>query len=87
MNWKWFVYIIKCRDESYYTGMTRQPDKRWMQHLSGLGSAYTSQHKPQKIVYLEEYEDLETARRREKQIKGWRREKKENLISGKWGKW
>ena len=41
----------------------------------------------EKLVYLEEYENLEVARRREKQIKGWSRIKKEKLIKGEWGKW
>jgi len=86
MNWKWFVYIIKCRDGSYYTGMTWQPDKRWLEHLSGLGARYTMKHKPEKIVYLEEYSDINTARLREKHIKGWNRAKKEKLINGEWGK-
>ena len=85
--WKWFVYIIECEDKSYYTGMTWKPDTRWTQHLSGLGSAYTSKHKPRQVAYLEEYENLEQARCREKQIKGWTRAKKEKLIRGEWGKW
>lgn len=87
MEWRWYVYIIRCEDGSYYTGMTWQPDRRWTQHLSGLGSVYTSKHKPQTLVYLEEYDNLDQARRREKQIKGWTREKKEKLIKGEWGKW
>ena len=52
-----------------------------------MGSLYTSKHKPQRVVYLEEYENLDEARRREKQIKGWTRKKKEKLIKGEWGKW
>ena len=86
-DWKWYVYILKCRDSSYYTGLTWQPDTRWAQHLSGLGARYTAKHLPEKVAYLEEYEDLETARRRERQIKGWTRAKKEKLIRGEWGKW
>lgn len=87
MEWKWYVYIIICEDKSYYTGLTWKPDTRWVQHLSGLGSKYTAKHKPIGVVYLEEYNDLDEARRRERQIKGWKRYKKENLINGKWGKW
>jgi len=49
--------------------------------MSGSGSKYTSLHKSEKIVYLEEYEDLEEARRREKQIKGWTRN--EGLLGAK----
>ena len=85
--WKWYVYILKCFDKSYYTGMTWSPDTRWTQHLSGLGARYTAKHKPKDVVYLEEYENLEEARLRERQIKGWTRVKKEKLINGQWGKW
>jgi len=86
-SWKWYVYIIECIDGFYYSGMTWKPDLRWIQHLSGLGSGFTSRHKPKEVVYLEEYDNLEEARRREKQIKGWTRNKKEKLIKGEWGKW
>ncbi|MFH1430824.1 MAG: GIY-YIG nuclease family protein [Candidatus Uhrbacteria bacterium] len=85
MQWKWYVYILECDDGSYYTGMTWKPDLRWEQHLSGFGAKYTAKHKPKRLVYLEEFEVLEYARQREKQIQGWRREKKEKLISGEWG--
>jgi len=87
MSWRWFVYIIECVDKSYYVGLTWKPDTRWIQHLSGIGSNYTAKHIPKKLVYLEEYENLEEARRREKQIKGWTRIKKEKLIKGEWSKW
>jgi len=87
MEWKWYIYIIECVDKSYYTGLTSQPDTRWTQHLLRIGSVYTEKHKPLQIVYLEEYNNLEEARRREKQIKGWTRKKKEKLIQGEWGKW
>ena len=87
MSWKWFVYIIECQDKTYYTGMTWKPDLRWTQHLSGLGSQYTAEHKPKNLVYLEEYDDLEQARRRERQIKNWSQKKKQMLIRGEWGKW
>jgi putative endonuclease len=86
-TWKWYVYIIECEDGSYYTGMTWCAANRWDQHRFGHGSRYTSEHKPKELVYLEEYEALEEARLREKQIKGWSRKKKQKLISGKWGKW
>jgi len=86
-SWKWYVYIIRCTDNSYYTGMTWQPDKRWQQHLSRLGSKYTAKYKAKEVVYTEEFTDLEEARLREKQIKGWTRSKKEKLIRGEWRKW
>lgn len=87
MKWKWYVYIVLCEGGFYYTGLTWKTDLRWTQHLSGLGSKFTSKYKPQKVVYIEEHDNLEEARKREKQIKGWTREKKEKLIKGEWGKW
>ncbi len=87
MQWKWYVYILECEDGNYYTGMTWSPADRWEQHAFGNGSAYTSEHKPKAMVYMEEYEDIDQARLREIQIKGWTRVKKEKLIKGEWGKW
>lgn len=87
MQWKWYVYILGCLDGSYYTGMTWKPDQRWTQHLSGLGGRYTAEHPVKALAYLEEYTDLDQARLREKQLKGWSRAKKEKLINGEWSKW
>lgn len=81
-NWKWYVYIIECLDDTYYTGMTFQPAQRLEQHISGLGSAYTSKHGVKKLAYYEEYENLEQARLRERQIKNWSQAKKQKLING-----
>ncbi|MDP3779338.1 MAG: GIY-YIG nuclease family protein [bacterium] len=86
-QWKWYVYIVECNDGTYYTGMTWKPDQRWIQHSSGLGSEYTKVHGVKRVAYLEEYEDLDQARRRELQIKDWSQEKKLKLINGEWGKW
>lgn len=86
-SWKWYVYIIECEDGLYYTGTTWKPDLRWTQHISGEGSKFTSKHKPRKMVYLEEHSDIDSARKREIQIKDWSREKKQKLIKGQWGKW
>ena len=85
-KWKWYVYMIECRDKTFYTGLTWKPDLRWTQHLSGLGSKYTAIHKPKKLVYLEEFDSLEGARKRERQIKNWSQKKKRKLINGDWGK-
>lgn len=83
-KWKWFVYIVRCKDKTYYTGMTWNVSKRIEQHISGLGSKYTTKHGFDKLVYFEEHDDLEIARKREIQIKNWNQEKKEKLISGIW---
>lgn len=85
-KWKWYVYIIECLDKTYYTGLTWNPDIRYEQHISKFGSKYTAKHGVKKLAYLEEHDNLEVARKREKQIKKWSQEKKRNLITGKWGK-
>lgn len=86
MKWKWFVYIIECLDGSYYTGKTWKPELRYEQHLSGLGSKYTAGHGIKRLAYMEEHDSFESASLREKQIQGWTRKKKENLIKRVWGK-
>ena len=85
-RWKWDVYILECLDGTYYTGMTWKPGIRYDQHLSKFGSKYTAKHGIRKLAYLEDHEDLETARRREVQIKDWSQKKKEKLINGEWKK-
>ena len=85
-KWKWYIYILLCKDSSYYTGKTWKPELRYDQHLSGLGGRYTAEHGVEKLVYLEEHDDYQTASKREKQIQGWTRQKKEKLIRGEWGK-
>jgi len=85
-KWKWYVYIIECKDNTYYTGMTWKVDSRYGQHLSGLGGKYTARHGVKRIVYIEEHEDFKQAKAREKQVKNWSQKKKEKLIQGKWKK-
>jgi putative endonuclease len=85
-KWKWYVYIIECKDKTYYTGLTWNLNNRFDQHLSGKGSKYTAKHFAERLVYSEEFEDLEEARYREKQIKDWSQKKKQKLISGEWTK-
>lgn len=85
-QWHWFIYIIECLDGSYYTGMTWDPEIRTEQHVSKLGAKYTAKHGFKKLVYLEEYDDFDEARSREKQIHGWTRVKKQKLINREWGK-
>ena len=86
--WKWYVYIIECLDQTYYTGLTWKPELRLNQHVSGLGGKYTAKHGVKKLVYVEEHTDLSVARKRERQIKDWSQVKKLKLIKGKWsGVW
>jgi len=78
-QWKWSVYIIECQDGIYYTGMTYNIDKRLEQHRLGLGSKFTSKHGFKCIRYVEEFANIEDARRREIQLKDFSRKKKEAL--------
>lgn len=66
--------------------MTWKIEIRYEQHLSGFGGKYTAQHGVKRLAYLEEHENLETARKREKQIKDWSVSKKLKLIHGYWKK-
>jgi putative endonuclease len=78
----WFQYILECRDGSYYIGVTKDIVQRLNKHNAGKGAKYTRSHRPVRLVYYEEYNSEAEARRRERELKGWRREKKECLING-----
>ena len=80
---KGYMYILKCSDGSYYTGSTKNLVNRFKQHESGEGARYTSKRLPVELVYYEEYERVDQAFYREKQVQGWNRKKKEALINGK----
>lgn len=75
-----FKYIIECDDGSFYTGSSPNPEERFKRHKAGTGSRYTRMHKPVRIVYIEQFEGKSHALKREIQIKGWSKMKKENLI-------
>ena len=76
----WGVYILECKDGSLYTGVTPDINRRFQEHKEGRGGRYTRLSKVDEIVYCENYLTRKEALKRERQIKGWRREKKENLI-------
>lgn len=79
------VYILKCSDGSYYTGITNNIDRRMIEHQSGESpSSYTNSRRPVKLVWCSESMDANQAIDLEKQIKGWKRAKKEALIKGDW---
>ena len=81
------VYILECADTSYYVGVTNNIDARVEEHNQGINrKAYTYKRRPVKLVYCEHFNDINQAIAFEKQIKGWRREKKEALIRGEWHK-
>ena len=75
------MYILKCSDDSYYTGSTLNLTKRLKEHLDGIGANHTKKYGPVKLVYFEEFDRIDSAFKREKQIQGWTRKKKEALIN------
>lgn len=77
----WFLYILKCVDGTLYTGIAKDVEKRFLEHISGKGATYTKIHKPEKIVYIEKQKTRSEALKREWQIKNWSKMKKEALIS------
>lgn len=79
----WHVYIIRCVDNSLYTGVTTNIARRVIEHNAGKGGAYTSAHRPAKLVYQETFRSKSKAHKREAQIKRWTRKKKLALIRAK----
>ncbi len=79
----WYVYMLRCRDNSLYTGSTDDPDRRLQTHNKGLGAKYTRSRLPVTLVYREECADRSGALRREYAIKQLTKTQKEQLILGK----
>ncbi|PHQ28649.1 GIY-YIG nuclease family protein [Leeuwenhoekiella nanhaiensis] len=81
------VYILKCRDKTYYTGITSNLWDRIEQHKSGrYKNSYTYSRRPIELVYYCEFTEPDIAIEFEKKIKNWPQVKKEALISGKYQK-
>jgi putative endonuclease len=75
-----YIYILECADGTYYTGSTWNLEKRLSEHQQGLGANYTKKRLPVKVVYCEEFERVEDAFHREKQVQKWSHKKKRALI-------
>ena len=80
----YFVYILRCADGSYYTGLTENLEIRLAQHQMGELPGYTQNRLPVQLVFSDEFSPMDDAIGRERQIKGWSRAKKEALIAGDW---
>ena len=77
-----WMYILKCVDDSYYVGSTKNLELRLSQHQEGVGARYTARRLPVELVYSEEYDRVVDAFIREKQVQNWSRAKREALIHG-----
>ena len=83
MEEKWYVYILQCADDTLYTGITNNTDRRLKAHNAGTASKYTRVRRPVSIVYQEEVGTKGDALRRELQIKSMSRQQKLALFSNK----
>ena len=79
-----WVYILRCADNSYYTGHTDNLEQRIGGHQNGLCGGYTVSRLPVELVFSQECSTREEALAAERQIKGWSRKKKEAMIRGDW---
>lgn len=76
----YFVYMLKCFDESFYIGSTDDIERRFAKHIQGKGARYTRSHKPVSIVYKEELMDKSSALKRELVLKKLTHAQKAQLI-------
>ena len=76
----WFVYILECRDGTYYVGITTDIAARIKAHNAGRGARFTRGRGPVTLRYVEPQADKSLATKRELEIKTWRREKKASLF-------
>ena len=74
------VYIVRCRDGSFYTGYARDPRQRAAAHNAGRGAKYTAGRRPVELVWVARYRTITRALRREYEIKQLSRAEKEQLI-------
>jgi len=81
----WFVYMVRCNDDSLYTGITKDVERRVQEHNNNdsIGSKYTNARRPVSLVYQEACESRSVASKREYDIKQLTRKEKDRLLSRK----
>ncbi len=77
----YYVYILVCKDGSYYTGYAKNIEQRVEQHRKGQGARYTRMHGLKKMVYVEEFNSRSEAMKREREIKSLSHSEKHRLIN------
>ena len=81
----YYVYILKCADNSYYTGVTNNLEKRIEIHQQGINkTCYTFTRRPVVLAFYQLFSNINQAIAFEKQVKGWSRKKKEAIINDRW---
>jgi putative endonuclease len=82
----YYVYLILCKDNTIYTGITTDVERRFAEHKAGTASKYTRARKAKKLLYSEKAKNRSAALRRELEIKSWTRKEKLTLITRLWKK-
>lgn len=77
----WFIYVLLCKDGSFYTGITNNLEKRFLEHKLGKGGRYTRSHQVVKIIYSEKLANKSLALKREAEIKSWSKAKKLRVLT------
>jgi putative endonuclease len=77
-----WVYIVECRDGSYYVGSTSDLERRVSEHNEGTGAAYTRHRRPVTLRWAAQYDRVEDSYAAEKRLQGWGRPKRQALIDG-----
>ena len=96
-DYQYYIYIMASLSGVLYIGVTNDLERRVYEHKSGINKGFTKKYRIKRLIYYEEYSNIEEAIEREKQLKNWRRNKKTNLIakmnplwkdlSNEWGDW
>lgn len=79
----YYVYILRCNDDSLYCGISNDPARREKEHNTNNAKAsrYTRSRRPVKMIYMEQYKDMASAMKREREIKRWSKMEKEALVT------
>jgi predicted GIY-YIG superfamily endonuclease len=83
---QFWVYILRCRDGSYYTGHTDDLEKRIWEHSEGLGADWTRRRRPVELAWCADAPTRDEAFAFERRVKTWSRAKKEALMAGDWAR-
>lgn len=84
----YYTYIMSNQNNTtIYVGVTNSIERRTLEHIEGVGTIFTSKYKINKLVYFERYTEIKDAIQREKQLKGWRRDKKNSLVNSMNPEW
>ncbi|WP_339701487.1 GIY-YIG nuclease family protein [Algoriphagus aquimarinus] len=81
------VYILECSDNTFYTGVTNNLNRRLAEHNEALDPfCYTARRRPLELVFVQDFQEIKEAIAFEKQVKGWSKQKKLAIIHNNWGK-